>query len=135
MPNRKHKPLRQIVAENLRVLRLVAHVSQEELAELCGLHSTYISDIVKSETAPMQENFNMELMIFCWFVYSKSAIFKAIRNQVTNTGQSYIASHNRHTSTAGWQGAVRSWTSEKEGKQAAGFLKSKDTETAWRSTT
>ena len=45
MPNRKHKPLRQIVAENLRVLRLVAHVSQEELAELCGLHSTYISDI------------------------------------------------------------------------------------------
>lgn len=45
MPNRKHKPLRQIVAEKLRVLRLVAHVYQEELAELCGLHRTYISDI------------------------------------------------------------------------------------------
>lgn len=45
MPNQKQKPLRQIMAENLRVLRLVAHVSQEELAELCGLHRTYISDI------------------------------------------------------------------------------------------
>ena len=57
MPNRKQKPLRQIMAENLRVLRLAAHISQEvmechneaktaeELAELCGLHRTYISDI------------------------------------------------------------------------------------------
>ena len=45
MPNRKQKPLRQIMAENLRVLRLEAHISQEELAELCGLHRTYISDI------------------------------------------------------------------------------------------
>lgn len=45
MPNRKQKPLRQIMAENLRVLRLAAHISQEKLAELCGLHRTYISDI------------------------------------------------------------------------------------------
>ncbi len=45
MPNRKQKPLRQIMAENLRALRLAAHISQEELAELCGLHRTYISDI------------------------------------------------------------------------------------------
>ena len=45
MPNRKQKPLRQIMAENLRVLRLAAYISQEELAELCGLHRTYISDI------------------------------------------------------------------------------------------
>ena len=45
MPNRKQKPLRQIMAENLRVLRLAAHISQEELSELCGLHRTYISDI------------------------------------------------------------------------------------------
>lgn len=105
------------------------------MANQIMINANKINCIVKSETAPMQENFNMDLMIFCWFVYSKSAIFKAIRNQVTNTGRSYIASHNRHTSTAGWQGAVRSWTSEKEGKQAAGFLKSKDTEAAWRSTT
>lgn len=45
MPNRKQKPLRQIMAENLRVLRLAEHISQEKLAELCGLHRTYISDI------------------------------------------------------------------------------------------
>lgn len=45
MPNWQKKTLRQIMAENLRVLRLAAHISQEELAELCGLHRTYISDI------------------------------------------------------------------------------------------
>ncbi|MEH2939172.1 helix-turn-helix domain-containing protein [Lawsonibacter sp. JLR.KK007] len=45
MPNRQKKVLRQIMAENLRVLRLATHISQEELAELCGLHRTYISDI------------------------------------------------------------------------------------------
>ena len=45
MPNRKQRSLRQIMAENLRFLRLAAHISQEELAELCDLHRTYISDI------------------------------------------------------------------------------------------
>lgn len=45
MPNRQQKLLRQIMAENLKILRLEAHISQEELAELCGLHRTYISDI------------------------------------------------------------------------------------------
>lgn len=45
MPNRQQKTLRQIMAENLRILRFAAHISQEELAELCGLHRTYISDI------------------------------------------------------------------------------------------
>lgn len=45
MLNHKQKTLRKIMAENLRVLRLAEHVSQEELAELCGLHRTYISDI------------------------------------------------------------------------------------------
>ena len=45
MPNRKQKSLRQIMAENLRFLRLAAHISQEELAELCDQHRTYISDI------------------------------------------------------------------------------------------
>ena len=42
MPNRQPKTLRQIMAENLRILRFAAHISQEELAELCGLHRTYI---------------------------------------------------------------------------------------------
>ena len=48
MPNRQPKALRQIMAENLRVIRSAAHISQEELAELCGLHRTYISDIERS---------------------------------------------------------------------------------------
>lgn len=45
MPNRQQKNLRQIMAENLRAIRVAANISQEELAELCGLHRTYISDI------------------------------------------------------------------------------------------
>ena len=45
MPNRKQKPLRKIMAENLRVLRLAAHISQEELSFRCGLSKNYISDV------------------------------------------------------------------------------------------
>ena len=45
MSNQQVKTLRQIMAENLRISRIAAHISQEELAELCGLHRTYISDI------------------------------------------------------------------------------------------
>ena len=45
MPNRKQKSLRQIMAENLRFLRLAAHISQEELSFRCGLSKNYISDV------------------------------------------------------------------------------------------
>lgn len=37
--------LRLVVGENIRRIRMKASLSQEELAELCGLHRTYISDI------------------------------------------------------------------------------------------
>lgn len=37
--------LREILADNIRELRLSKELSQEELADLCGLHRTYISDI------------------------------------------------------------------------------------------
>ena len=37
--------LRMVFAENLRAKRLALQLSQEELAALCGLHRTYISDI------------------------------------------------------------------------------------------
>lgn len=40
-----YKSLRQILAENIRELRAAMHFSQEEFADLCGLHRTYISDI------------------------------------------------------------------------------------------
>lgn len=39
------KTLRYILADNLRRLRSSANISQEDLAELCGLHRTYISDV------------------------------------------------------------------------------------------
>lgn len=37
--------LRKIFAQNIRELRLSKKLSQEELADICGLHRTYISDI------------------------------------------------------------------------------------------
>lgn len=37
--------LRKVLAGNLRRLRTSANISQEDFAELCGLHRTYISDI------------------------------------------------------------------------------------------
>lgn len=37
--------LRKILAKNIRELRLSKQLSQEELADICGLHRTYISDI------------------------------------------------------------------------------------------
>ena len=37
--------LRGILAKNIRRLRLSKQLSQEDLADICGLHRTYISDI------------------------------------------------------------------------------------------
>ena len=37
--------LREILAKNIRDLRLSKQLSQEELADICVLHRTYISDI------------------------------------------------------------------------------------------
>lgn len=37
--------LREILANNIREFRLSKQLSQEELADICGLHRTYISDI------------------------------------------------------------------------------------------
>ncbi|MFP5271060.1 helix-turn-helix domain-containing protein [Coleofasciculus sp.] len=41
--------LNQVVASNLRKLRKELGISQEELAEKCGLHRTYIGAIERSE--------------------------------------------------------------------------------------
>lgn len=41
--------LNQVVASNLRKLRQEIGISQEELAEKCGLHRTYIGAIERSE--------------------------------------------------------------------------------------
>lgn len=37
--------LRETLAKNIKDIRLSKHLSQEELADICGLHRTYISDI------------------------------------------------------------------------------------------
>ncbi|POS62082.1 helix-turn-helix domain-containing protein [Parasaccharibacter apium] len=43
------KSLRNVVAYNIRRLRLNMDLSQEELADICGYHRTYISSIERSE--------------------------------------------------------------------------------------
>ena len=42
---RAEKNLRMILAENLRKRRNLLSISQEEFADICNLHRTYISDI------------------------------------------------------------------------------------------
>lgn len=37
--------IREILSRNMKLFRQTENISQEELADLCGLHRTYISDI------------------------------------------------------------------------------------------
>ena len=41
--------IRAILSSNIRKYRAARQLSQEDLAELCGLHRTYISDIERCE--------------------------------------------------------------------------------------
>jgi len=41
--------LRAILASNLKAHRERAHVSQDEFADLCGLHRTYIGSVERQE--------------------------------------------------------------------------------------
>ena len=41
--------IRSILSNNIKKYREVNQLSQEKLAELCGLHRTYISDIERCE--------------------------------------------------------------------------------------
>jgi len=45
-PSRK---LTQILAENIRVYRKAKHISQEELADMCDLHRTYVGSVERGE--------------------------------------------------------------------------------------
>lgn len=48
--NSKHGfVLRKILAANIRQLRKQLGLSQEELADLCGLHRTYVGSIEREE--------------------------------------------------------------------------------------
>jgi transcriptional regulator with XRE-family HTH domain len=42
-------PSRKILCENMRQLRKAAGLSQEDLADACGLHRTYIGSVERRE--------------------------------------------------------------------------------------
>jgi len=41
--------LRKILAENIRTYRSRKNISQEKLAEICGLHRTYVGSVERAE--------------------------------------------------------------------------------------
>jgi transcriptional regulator with XRE-family HTH domain len=41
--------LRKVLAENIRAIRRQKGLSQEELAEICGLHRTYVGSVERAE--------------------------------------------------------------------------------------
>lgn len=45
----KREDLRDILAENIRAFRSRAGLSQDEFADKCGLHRTYIGSVERSE--------------------------------------------------------------------------------------
>ncbi len=49
MVRKSSESLRAVLAENIRTFRREKGISQEELAELCGLHRTYIGSVERLE--------------------------------------------------------------------------------------
>ena len=49
MVTRQRRTLRDNVAVHVRVIRVAKNLSQERLAELAGLHRTYISSVERRE--------------------------------------------------------------------------------------
>ena len=47
--HRQSQSLRLILAHNLRTMRQARGISQEKLAELAGLHRTYVSSVERGE--------------------------------------------------------------------------------------
>ena len=39
----------QLLADNIRAFRTTKNISQEELADMCGLHRTYIGSVERGE--------------------------------------------------------------------------------------
>jgi len=49
MPHRQSAELLEILAENIRSFRREKGISQEDLADMCSLHRTYIGSIERRE--------------------------------------------------------------------------------------
>lgn len=49
MPRTPSHSLRATLAENVRAFRKAQRISQEELADRCGLHRTYIGSVEREE--------------------------------------------------------------------------------------
>lgn len=49
MPKKKPEGSRVVLATNLRALRLAQGLSQEAIADLAGLHRTYVSSVERCE--------------------------------------------------------------------------------------
>lgn len=47
--SRSELDLRETLAKNIRMLRRAKNLSQEELADLCGLHRTYVGAVERAE--------------------------------------------------------------------------------------
>lgn len=46
---RSHNRLRKILAANIKRYRAAKRLSQEQLAEVCGLHRTYVGSVERCE--------------------------------------------------------------------------------------
>lgn len=49
MVRKSSDTLRTVLAKNIKTFRRDKNISQEELAELCGLHRTYIGSVERHE--------------------------------------------------------------------------------------
>ena len=49
---KKQRPARTILAENIRRVRTSQGISQERLAELAGMHRTYVSQLEREKCNP-----------------------------------------------------------------------------------
>ncbi len=49
MTSRRNGMARRVLAKNLRAMRAAQGLSQERLAELSGLHRTYVSSVEREE--------------------------------------------------------------------------------------
>lgn len=49
MTTKDSKPLRAVLARNIRLRRAALGISQEALADLCGLHRTYVGAVERCE--------------------------------------------------------------------------------------